>query len=1690
GGTVATDNYASSTTETALGSARGTAHTTTLTSGKITAVGGITVTTTGAGTSLDDIDSFTANGVTTTKAANPTAVAAFINAAKKGGNIAVGSYSTALGNSNSASGFNNSAVGFNNTASNGDLNNAFGAYNKNNGAAKNTAVGIGNIINSSAWGTNALGYSNNVSNLYGSAIGTKNTVTVAGGNAIGLNNIVTGGYANAIGTGNTVIGQNGAAVGSGLADYAGNLGPQVVLTPFSYTPTFSSVGGVTTLDGVVIKTSAADWAALSANPSLLTEVNGQSVTAAQATDIINNFKQGGNLALSNRSSVFGINSKAVAAGATAIGLNSVADEANTVSVGRAGAEKRITNVATPTKATDAANKGYVDTKFASVTGGTVATDNYASSTTETALGSARGTAHTTTLTAGKITAVGGITVTTDLATAGISIDDINSFTVGGVITTKAADPAKVAAFINAAKKGGNIAVGQLSSAVGTANIASGNNSSAVGSNNTASSNNSSALGYGNTASNLYSNALGYRNTASNLYSNALGFNNDALGWSSSSVGLGNLTTQFASSAFGFFNAAVAESSTAMGSGINGGVSSRLRTLEEKVENGKLVSVNGVAVTATGNTTATITHVNGVAVDENQKSQFLNILRQGNVAAGQYSSAMGVRNLATGVDSSAFGYGNDATANQSSVFGSNSQATAQGATAIGFNSLANEANTVSVGRSGAEKRITNVADAVNAKDAANKGYVDTALSNFTGNADAVLYDTGTNKATLILAGTSGTKITNLQNATLSDISTDAVTGQQLKATNDVVAGKASQTDLTTGLAAKADKTAFDSLNNKVTDAATGLDSKASTTALTTGLSSTLADAKTYADTGLATKADQTALTTGLSSTLADAKTYADTGLATKADQTALTTGLANTLTDAKGYTDVEVGKLDTKLGTEVGNLNTAITNSANTINTRIDGVDTRIGNEVTTLNTKIGTEVGTLNTRISNEVGTLNTTISGIDGRVTTNTNDIALLKTNTGNLAANAVIYDSATKDTITLAGTNGTKLTGLQDATLDATSKDAVTGKQLHATNTSVTALDGRVTTEVGNLNTAITTSANTINSRIDGVDTTVAALDTRVGNEVTALDGKITTNKNAISTLDGRVTTNTNDIAALQSGLGGISANAVVYDSASKDTITLAGGTNGTKITNLKDATLDANSKDAVTGKQLHATNTNVTTLSDRVTTEVGSLNTAITNSANTINTRIDGVDTRIGNEVATLNTRVDTTNTALVQALGGGAAWNNGVFTNPAFSIQGKAKNTVSDAFIAVDQQLGAIKTSVSDLKTHTDQQAVSNLNDAKNYADQQTTTALNNAKGYTDQKTTSTLNDAKSYADQKAADGKAYTDQQTASTLNSAKNYADQKAADGKAYTDQQTASVLNDAKSYTDQKAASSLSGAKDYTDQQTASALSSANSYTDGKIADVQTQLTASNQFVQVNGVTDAQAASATGENSVAIGTNTVVTGHRSTAVGVGNQVSGNGSGAFGDPNTVSGNASYVVGNDNKVTGDNTFVLGNNVDTQAKNAVVLGNDSVSDRDNTVSVGAKGKERQIIHVADAVEDTDAVNYQQLKAAERSTNSYTNERVNALNSAFNDYRMETEQRFHKVDERFNRQGAMTAAMMNMASSAASVRGQNRVGVGAGFQGQEQAVSIGYQRIINENTSLTIGGAFTKEESSGGVGVGFGW
>jgi autotransporter adhesin len=160
------------------------------------------------------------------------------------------------------------------------------------------------------------------------------------------------------------------------------------------------------------------------------------------------------------------------------------------------------------------------------------------------------------------------------------------------------------------------------------------------------------------------------------------------------------------------------------------------------------------------------------------------------------------------------------------------------------------------------------------------------------------------------------------------------------------------------------------------------------------------------------------------------------------------------------------------------------------------------------------------------------------------------------------------------------------------------------------------------------------------------------------------------------------------------------------------------------------------------------------------------------------------------------------------------------------------------------------------------------------------------------------------------------------------------------------------------------------------------------------------------------------------------------------------------------------------------------------NAVALGQGSVADRANTVSVGSEGNERQVTNVAAGSAATDAVNKGQLDRGVATANSYTDGQVKAVTDSFDVFKGEVDGRLRHMDRRIDRQGAMSAAMLNMATSAAGIRTQNRVGVGVGFQGGESALSLGYQRAISDRATVTFGGAFSSDDSSVGVGAGFGW
>jgi autotransporter adhesin len=107
---------------------------------------------------------------------------------------------------------------------------------------------------------------------------------------------------------------------------------------------------------------------------------------------------------------------------------------------------------------------------------------------------------------------------------------------------------------------------------------------------------------------------------------------------------------------------------------------------------------------------------------------------------------------------------------------------------------------------------------------------------------------------------------------------------------------------------------------------------------------------------------------------------------------------------------------------------------------------------------------------------------------------------------------------------------------------------------------------------------------------------------------------------------------------------------------------------------------------------------------------------------------------------------------------------------------------------------------------------------------------------------------------------------------------------------------------------------------------------------------------------------------------------------------------------------------------------------------------------------------------------------------SANAYTDSKFTALDDQFQQLSDNLGNRLNQQDKRIDRMGAMSSAMMNMAMNAAGGRSERgRVAVGAGWQNGESALSVGYAKQIGERASFSIGGAFSSDDSSAGIGFG---
>ncbi|WP_269767791.1 ESPR-type extended signal peptide-containing protein, partial [Burkholderia ubonensis] len=205
-------------------------------------------------------------------------------------------------------------------------------------------------------------------------------------------------------------------------------------------------------------------------------------------------------------------------------------------------------------------------------------------------------------------------------------------------------------------------------------------------------------------------------------------------------------------------------------------------------------------------------------------------------------------------------------------------------------------------------------------------------------------------------------------------------------------------------------------------------------------------------------------------------------------------------------------------------------------------------------------------------GTITAPSYKVGDKVYDNVGD-ALAAAGQGGTDPNAVAYDSAQKDKVTLAGTDGTTLANVKAGQVSAESKDAINGGQLHGTAQSVAnALGGGSSVDANGEVSAPTYSLT------DSADGSKQVAYHNVGDALENLDGRVAGNTGDITNIKNAFTN-----TGLMDGDGHTRA-AVTYDknadgTPNYGTATLAGA-DGTVLSNVAAGKAD---KDAVNLGQL---------------------------------------------------------------------------------------------------------------------------------------------------------------------------------------------------------------------------------------------------------------------------------------------------------------------------------------------------------------------------------------------------------------------------------------------------------------------------------------------------------------------------
>ncbi|EOD9202774.1 trimeric autotransporter adhesin SadA [Salmonella enterica] len=1259
------------------------------------------------------------------------------------------------------------------------------------------------------------------------------------------------------------------------------------------------------------------------------------------------------------------------------------------------------------------------------------------------------------------------------------------------------------------------AMGKWSTAIGSYSQSTGNSSLALGVKSVSAGDRAIAMGASSSAGGSYSMAMGVYADSSGANSVALGYKSVASG--STAVALGYQTTASGDDSVAFGNGAqaIGTNSVALGTG-----STALE--DNSVAVGNSTTQRQITYVAKGdinaNSTDAVTGAQIYSLSQSVADRLgggASVNSDGTVNAPLYKVGTGIYNNVgsalsalntsiTNTEASVAGLAEDALLwdGNTSAFSANHSGSDSKITNLAAGTLAADSTDAVNGSQlfdTNEKVDQNTADITTNTDSINQNTTDIATNTTNINSlsnsvttltdDALLWD---GSASAFSANHSGSdsKITNLAAGTLAADSTDAVNGSQLFATNENVSQN------TTDIAANTD-----SINQNTTDIATN----------TTNINSLSNSVTTLTDDALLWDAASGAFNANHSGSdskitnLAAGTLAADSTDAVNGSQLFATNeNVSQNTTDITANTD-SINQNTTDIATNT----TSINNLSNSVTTLTDDAllwDAASGafnaNRNGNASKIINVAAGDLSEDSTDAVN--GSQLYETNQKVDQNTSAIADINTSITNLSSDNLSWNETTSSFSASHGSSTTnKITNVAAGELSEGSTDAVNGSQLFETNekvdqntTDIAANTTNITqnsTAIENLNTSVSDINTSITGLTDNAllwDEDIGAFSANHGGSISKItnvaagalseDSTDAVNGSQLYETNQKVDQNTSAIADINTSITNLGTDALSWDD-EEGAFSASHGTSGTnKITNVAAGEIASDSTDAVNGSQLYETNMLISQYNESISQLAGDTSeTYITENGTgvkyirTNDNGLEGQDAYATGNGATAVGYNAVASGASSLALGenssssieGSIALGSGSTSNRAISSGIRATSVTSDGVVigynTTDRELlGALSLGTDGVSYR----QITNVADGSEAQDAVTVRQLQNAIGAVATTPTKYYH-ANSTEEDSLAVG-------TDSLAMGAKTIVNADAGIGIGLNTLVMADAINGIAIGSNARANHANSIAMGNGSQTTRGAQTDYTANIENGIGDIVT--TGSTKYFKTN--TDGVDANAQGADSVAIGSGSIAAAENSVALGT-NSVAD-------EANTVSvGSSTQQRRITNVAAGVNNTDAVNVAQLKASEAGSVRYETNADGSVNYSVlnlgDGSGGTTRIGNVSAAVNDTDAVNYAQLKRSVEEANTYTDQKMGEMNS-----------KIKGVENKMS--GGIASAMAMAGLPQAYAPGANMTSIAGGTFNGESAVAIGIS-MVSESGGWVYklqGTSNSQGDYSAAIGAGFQW